>query len=171
MTDDMLALARRNQAEAGVENVTFLAGEIEAIPLPDRSVDVVISNCVINLSADKDRVLREAFRVLRPGGLFAVSDMVLTKPLPDALRRSAELWAGCVSGALLESEYRDKLAAAGFQSIEIVPTRVFGACDVDALRSGSCCSVELTDGEGHQLDLAALDGALISAFVRARRLP
>src|SRR5471030_3142893 len=115
MTDDMLALARENQRKAGVENVEFLKGEIESIPLPDNSVDVVISNCVINLSADKDRVLSEAFRVLKPGGRFAVSDVVVRGNVPEAVRKSLELWIGCVAGALEESEYRSKLAAAGFE--------------------------------------------------------
>ncbi len=121
MTDEMLALALENQRKAGVRNVEFLKGEIENIPLPDNSVDVIISNCVINLSADKDRVLREAFRVLRPGGRFAVSDVVVRGEVPTEIRRNVELWIGCVAGALEESEYRSKLAAAGFQEIELEP--------------------------------------------------
>src|SRR5579862_9671031 len=129
MTDDMLALARENQKKAGIENVEFLKGEIENIPLPENSVDVVISNCVINLSGDKDRVLREAFRVLRPDGRFAVSDVVVRGAVPAEIRRSVELWVGCVAGALEESEYRAKLAAAGFEDIEIEPTRVYSVAD------------------------------------------
>src|SRR5438552_8557832 len=124
MTDEMLALARENQGKAGIENVEFLKGEIENIPLPDNSVDVIISNCVINLSADKDRVLREAFRVLRPGGRFAVSDVVVRGEVPASLRRSVELWIGCVAGALSEDDYRAKLAGAGFSQIEVEPPRV-----------------------------------------------
>src|ERR1700727_1435137 len=125
MTDEMLALARENQRKAGVENVEFLKGEIEDIPLPDNSVDVIISNCVINLSADKDEVLREAFRVLRPGGRLAVSDVVTRGAIPDEIRQSVLLWVGCVAGALEENEYRTKLAFAGFDKIEIEPTRVY----------------------------------------------
>ena len=145
MTDDMLALARRNAAEAGATNVEFLKGELEAIPLPDNSVDVIISNCVINLSADKDAALREAHRVLKPGGRFAVSDVVRRGEVPDEIRKNIELWIGCVAGALEENEYTAKLAAAGFDDIEIVPTRVY------------------------QYDDAAIDGKFISAFVRARK--
>jgi SAM-dependent methyltransferase len=129
MTDAMLALARENQ-KAGATNVEFLKGEIEAIPLPDASVDVVISNCVINLSADKDRVLREAFRVLKPGGRFAVSDVVVRSAVPDAVRRNVELWIGCVAGALQEAEYREKLAAAGFEDIAIEPWRIYNTADI-----------------------------------------
>ncbi len=164
MTDEMLELARRNQLESGLTNAEFLKGNIEQIPLPDASVDVIISNCVINLAADKQKVLHEAFRVLRPGGLFAVSDIVLTKPLPESLRASAEMWAGCVSGALLQSEYTQMLTHAGFTSVEIQPTRVFGQEDIAEMAGGSCCSVDLGD-----IDTAALDGALISAFVRAHK--
>src|SRR5262249_50530298 len=122
MTDEMLALARENQRKTGVTNVEFLRGEIEAIPLPDASVDVVISNCVINLSAEKDRVLREACRVLKPGGRLAVSDVVVRGAVPAAIRRSVELWIGCVAGALEETEYREKLAKAGFEAIDLTPT-------------------------------------------------
>src|SRR5258708_39046643 len=125
MTDEMLNLARENQRKAGVHNVEFLKGEIENIPLPDRAVDVIISNCVINLSADKDRVLAEAFRVLKPGGRLAVSDVVVRGGVPAEIRRSVELWIGCVAGALEEREYRDKLAAAGFEEIGLEPTRVY----------------------------------------------
>ena len=161
MTDEMLALARENQRKAGVENVEFLKGEMEAIPLPDASVDVVISNCVINLSADKDRVLAEAFRVLKPGGRFAVSDVVVRGEVPAAIRRSVELWIGCVAGALEEREYREKLAKAGFEAIDLEPTRVYRVEDVRDFLAGA------------GLDAAAIapqvDGKFMSAFVRARK--
>jgi SAM-dependent methyltransferase len=161
MTDEMLALARENQRKAGVDNVEFLKGEIEAIPLPDNSVDVIISNCVINLSADKDRVFAEAFRVLRPGGRFAVSDVVVRGEVPAALRRSVELWIGCVAGALEEDEYRGKLGKAGFEAIGLEPTRIYRTEDAR----------ELLDREG--IDAAAIapmvDGKFMSAFVRARK--
>jgi SAM-dependent methyltransferase len=159
MTDEMLALARENQRRAGVANVEFLKGEIEAIPLPDASVDVIISNCVINLSADKDRVLAEAFRVLKPGGRFAVSDVVVRGAMPERIRRSVELWVGCVAGALDEGEYRAKLARAGFGAIEVVPTRVY---EGDSVR-------EVLSGEGSDLGIAfeEVDGKFMSAFVRA----
>jgi len=161
MTDDMLALARENQRRAGVENAEFLRGQIEAIPLPENAVDVVISNCVINLSADKGKVLREAFRVLRPGGRFAVSDVVVRGEMPADLRRNVELWIGCVAGALEESEYRRLLTEAGFEDIEIEPTRIYRAEDAR----------ELLAGAGMDPDLAApeIDGKVISAFVRARK--
>lgn len=159
MTDEMLALANANKQKAGVENVEFLKGEIEHIPLPDNSVDVVISNCVINLSADKDAVLREAFRVLRPGGRFAVSDVVTRGEMLPELRKSVLLWVGCIAGALEESEYRNKLAAAGFGNIEIEPTRVYQVEDAREFLSG------------HGLDVDALapqiDGKFFSAFIRA----
>lgn len=125
MTDEMLSLARENQHKAGVENVEFLKGEIENIPLPDNSVDVIISNCVINLSGDKDSVLREAFRVLKPGGRFAVSDVVVLGEVPPEIRKNVELWAGCVAGALHQDEYRKKLAGAGFEKVDIEPTRIY----------------------------------------------
>jgi arsenite methyltransferase len=161
MTDEMLALARENQRKAGVDNVEFLKGEIEAIPLPDNSVDVIISNCVINLSADKDRVFAEAFRVLRPGGRFAVSDVVVRGDVPAALRRSVELWIGCVAGALEEDEYRGKLGKAGFEAVGLEPTRIYRTEDAR----------ELLDREG--IDAAAIapmvDGKFMSAFVRARK--
>ncbi len=160
MTDEMLALARENQAKSGLANVEFLKGEIEDIPLPDGAVDVVISNCVINLSGDKDRVLREAFRVLRPGGRFAVSDVVVRGEVPEAIRRSMELWAGCVAGALSESDYRAKLAAAGFTGIDIEVTRVY---DGDAARA-------FLAGEGFDDSvIAAADGKFVSAFIRASK--
>src|SRR5262245_54576837 len=130
MTDEMLALAKENQQKAGATNVEFLKGEIEAIPLPDASVDVIISNCVINLSADKDRVLREAFRVLKPGGRFAVSDVVVRGSVPETVRRSVELWIGCVAGALAESEYRQKLIQSGFEKVGIEPWRVYNVAEI-----------------------------------------
>jgi arsenite methyltransferase len=161
MTDEMLALARENQRKAGVENAEFLKGEIEAIPLPDRSVDVIISNCVINLSADKDRVFAEAFRVLKPGGRFAVSDVVVRGEVPAAIRRSVELWIGCVAGALEEDEYRSKLTKAGFEAVELEPTRIYRTEDAR----------EFLDREG--MDAAAIapmvDGKFMSAFVRAHK--
>jgi SAM-dependent methyltransferase len=130
MTDEMLALARANQQKAGAENVEFLKGEIENIPLPDNSVDVIISNCVINLSADKDRVLKEAFRVLKPGGRFAVSDVVTRGPLPAEVRERVLLWVGCIAGALEESSYVSKLTAAGFENVSIEPTRIYRTEDI-----------------------------------------
>ena len=160
MTDDMLALARENQRQAGVTNVEFLKGEIEAIPLPEAAVDVVISNCVINLSGDKHRALSEAFRVLRPGGRFAVSDVVLRGELPEAARRSVELWIGCVAGALQESEYREILASVGFEGIEIEPTRIYRAEDAE---------IGLAEAGFDRSLAAAVDGKVMSAFVRARK--
>jgi len=160
MTDEMLALARENQRKAGVENVEFLRGEIEAIPLPEAAVDVVISNCVINLSADKRRVLAEAFRVLRPGGRFAVSDIVLTEALPEEARSSLALWTGCVAGALQESEYRSLLAEAGFEGIEVEPTRVYRAEDARDYLAGA--GLDPAPAE-------SLDGKVMSAFVRATK--
>ena len=142
MTDEMLALARENQQKAGLTNVEFLKGEIEQIPLPDDSVDVIISNCVINLSADKDRVLAEAFRVLKPGGRFAVSDVVVRGEVPAEIRRNVELWIGCVAGALDESEYRAKLAAAGFEDIDIEPTRIYQSADALSFFEGTGIDVE-----------------------------
>jgi SAM-dependent methyltransferase len=161
MTDEMLALARENQRKSGVPNVEFLKGAIEAIPLPDETVDVIISNCVINLSADKDRVLAEAFRVLKPGGRFAVSDVVVRGEVPVAIRRSVELWIGCVAGALEEGEYREKLAKAGFEEIDLEPTRVYRAEDARAFLAGA----------GLDADTIAphVDGKFLSAFVRARK--
>jgi ubiquinone/menaquinone biosynthesis C-methylase UbiE len=161
MTDEMLALARENQKRAGVENVEFLKGEIENIPLPDNSVDVVISNCVINLSADKDKVLREAFRVLKPGGRFAVSDVVVRGEVPSEIRRSVELWAGCIAGALEEAEYANKLARAGFTDIAIEPTRIYRVEDARSF---------LKD-QGFDADriAKAVDGKFMSAFVRAKK--
>ena len=159
MTDEMLALARENQQKSGLSNVEFLKGAIENIPLPDNSVDVIISNCVINLSGDKDRVLREAFRVLRPGGRFAISDVVVRGDVPAEIRKSMELWVGCVAGALEEYEYRDKLFGAGFESIEIEPTRVYKAEDArDFLKAAGLDAEKIGP---------AIDGKFMSAFVRA----
>lgn len=159
MTDEMLALANENKRKAGVENVEFLRGEIESIPLPDSSVDVIISNCVINLSADKDRVLREAFRVLKPGGRFAVSDVVTRGEILPEIRQSVLAWVGCIAGALEENEYRDKLKAAGFEQIEVEPTRIYRAEDAR----------ETLLREGIDIEAIApqVDGKFMSAFVRA----
>ena len=161
MTDEMLALARENQQKAGVTNAEFLKGTIEAIPLPDQSVDVVISNCVINLSENKDAVLREAFRVLKPGGRFAVSDVVIRGELPPDIRRSMELWVGCVAGALEEDEYATKLAAAGFDSVEVEPWRVYQIEDARAFLAESGIDVDRVAPQ--------VDGKIASAFIRARR--
>jgi len=161
MTDDMLALARKNATEAGVPNIEFLKGHIEAIPLPDASVDVIISNCVINLSADKGRVLAEAFRVLKPGGRFAVSDVVVRGEVPAAVRRSMELWIGCVAGALEESEFRRLLAGAGFTDVEIEPTRMYRSEDARTFLRESGVDVDA--------NLAEIDGKFMAAFVRATK--
>jgi len=159
MTDEMLALANENKRQAGVDNVGFLKGEIENIPLPDNSVDVIISNCVINLSADKDRVLREAFRVLKPGGRLAVSDVVTRGEIPPDVRQSMLLWVGCLAGALEENDYRKKLDAAGFVDIGMEPTRIYR---IDEAR-------EFLDSAGVDVDAIApsVDGKFMSAFVRA----
>jgi SAM-dependent methyltransferase len=162
MTDDMLALAYENQKQAGVTNVEFLKGEIENIPLPDNSVDVIISNCVINLSADKDRVLREAFRVLKPGGRFAVSDVVVRGSVPEEVRKSMLLWVGCIAGALEENDYIAKLRAAGFEEVSIEPTRVYNVEDARQF---------LTEA-GVDVDAIApqVNDKFFSAFVRANKL-
>ena len=162
MTDEMLALARENQQKAGLTNVEFLKGEIERIPLPDNSVDVIISNCVINLSADKDRVIAEAFRVLKPGGRFAVSDVVVRgDEVPAAVRQSMTLWVGCVAGALEEGSYREKLTRAGFESVDLEPTRIYRADDAR----------QFLDEAGLLDDsvLQQIDGRFMSAFVRAQK--
>src|SRR5450432_1911637 len=158
MTDEMLALARENQRKSGIDNVEFLKGEIEHIPLPENSVDVIISNCVINLSGDKDRVLQEAFRVLKPGGRFAVSDVVTRGEMLPEIRKSVLLWVGCVAGALEENEYHSKLAAAGFTGIEVEPTRIYRAEDAR----------EFLSGQGLDVDALApqVDGKFLSAFIR-----
>jgi arsenite methyltransferase len=160
MTHEMVALARENQRKANVANVEFLKGEIEHIPLPDNSVDVIISNCVINLSGDKDRVLREAFRVLKPGGRFAVSDIVVRGEMPAEIKRMVELWAGCIAGALEESEYRSKLEAAGFEQIDVEPTRIYTAADAEGL---------IGDNKSMEQIARMADGKFMSAFVRARK--
>jgi arsenite methyltransferase len=161
MTDDMLALARENQRQAGVTNVEFLKGAIEDIPLPDHSVDVIISNCVINLSADKDKVLREAFRVLRPGGRFAVSDVVVKGEVPEAVRQSMLLWVGCVAGALEESDYRARLVAAGFVDVDLEPTRTYNIEDARHFLTEAGVSVD---------EIAPLvEGKFVSAFIRATK--
>ena len=161
MTDEMLALARENQRKAGVDNVEFLKGEIENIPLPDNSVDVIISNCVINLSADKDRVLREALRVLKPGGRFAVSDVVVRGEVPEQVRRSMELWVGCIAGALEEMDYVKKLASAGFDAIDIEPTRVYSVDDARHFLSGEGIDVDAISKQ--------VEGRFMSAFIRAEK--
>lgn len=159
MTDDMLALARENQRRAGIDNVEFLEGEIENIPLPDNSVDVIISNCVINLSGDKDRVLKEAFRVLKPGGRFAISDVVVRGEVPAAVRKSMELWVGCIAGALADHEYFGKMAKAGFENVDIEVTRVYGVQDARAFLADQGLDANALAKE--------VDGKFVSAFVRA----
>jgi arsenite methyltransferase len=161
MTDEMLALAEENKRKSGLTNVEFLKGEIENIPLPDDSVDVIVSNCVINLSGDKDRVLREAFRVLKPGGRFAISDVVVRGEVPQQIRKSMELWVGCVAGALTDAEYQQKLATAGFQSIDIEPTRIYSIDDAK----------EFLNAAGIDADAIApqVRDKFISAFVRAQK--
>ncbi|MBK8257877.1 MAG: arsenite methyltransferase [Polyangiaceae bacterium] len=162
MTDEMLDLAQKNKAAAGATNVEFLKGHIESIPLPRASVDVIISNCVINLSGDKDAVINEAFRVLKPGGRFAVSDIVLTRDLPEAAKASMALWTGCVAGALLENEYVSKLRAAGFTHIEVEPTRVYSTDEMTEMASSAGLS-------GVEPIVAQMGGAIMSAFVRATK--
>ena len=161
MTDEMLTLARENQKRSGIENVEFLKGEIESIPLPDNSVDVIISNCVINLSADKDRVLKEAFRVLKPGGRFAVSDVVTKGEMLPEIREKVLLWVGCIAGALEENDYRAKLTAVGFTDVDLEPTRIYRAEDARTFLSG----------QGIDVDTIApqVDGKFFSAFVRATK--
>ena len=161
MTDEMLSLARENQRKAGVENVEFLKGEIEDIPLPDNTVDVIISNCVINLSADKDKALAEAFRVLKPGGRFAVSDVVVRGEIPAAIRRDVELWVGCLAGALDEADYLARLRRAGFEDVSIEPTRVYRVEDAR----------DFLSGHGFDVDAIAplVDGRFFSGFIRARK--
>ena len=161
MTDEMLELARDNQRKAGVHNVEFFRGEIEQIPLPDNSVDVIISNCVINLSASKDRVLNEALRVLKPGGRFAVSDIVVRGAIPSEIRRRVELWAGCIAGALEDREYETKLTQAGFVDVAIEPTRIYAAADMKGLRANIVPDAEQI--------AAMVDGKFVSAFIRARK--
>ena len=160
MTDEMLALAQENQRKAGVKNVEFLKGEIENIPLPDNSVDVMISNCVINLSANKDRALTEAFRVLRPGGRFAVSDIVVRGEMPAEIKRRVELWAGCIAGALEDREYRSKLTNAGFAEVDVEPTQIYTAADAKGLLGGKADLEKMAE---------KVDGKFMSAFVRASK--
>lgn len=161
MTDEMLELARENQRRAGVENAEFLRGEIEAIPLPDNSVDVIISNCVINLSGDKRKVIAEAFRVLKPGGRFAVSDVVVRGEMPAQVRQSMELWVGCVAGALTEDEFRTRLTEIGFEEIDIEPTRIYEFDEARAFLSGAGLDSEVLARE--------VGGCVMGAFVRARK--
>jgi arsenite methyltransferase len=163
MTDEMLRLANENKQKSGLHNVEFLKGEIENIPLPDNSVDVVISNCVINLSADKDRVLKEAFRVLKPGGRFAVSDVVTRGEMLPEIRRSVLLWVGCIAGALEENEYRNKLLSAGFENVEIEPTRIYSLEDAREFLSGEGVDVDALAGQ--------VDGKFMGAFIRAVKPP
>jgi SAM-dependent methyltransferase len=160
MVDEMLELARQNQQKAGIENVEFLKGEMEDIPLPDNSVDVIISNCVVNLSPDKDGVLREAYRVLKPGGRLAVSDIIVRGEMSEDLRRNLELWSGCMAGALKEEEYRGKLRAAGFQNIGVEVTRVWGQAELETTAATSCCTPR---GEGETAP------TFVSAFIRAQK--
>lgn len=159
MTDEMLAVAKKNQVLSGITNAEFLKGHIEDIPLSDNTIDVIISNCVINLSADKDKVLQEGYRVLKPGGRFAISDIVITRPLPPKVQKNLSAWAGCIAGALLEQEYRDKLVAAGFTNIEIVTTRIYDLHDASTTWLADCTQAEQEE----------LHGALISAFIRAKK--
>ena len=161
MTDEMLALARENQKKAGVENVEFLEGAIENIPLPDKTVDVIISNCVINLSGDKDRVLREAFRVLKPGGRLAVSDVVIRGEVPAQIRKSMELWVGCIAGALEETEYRQKLEGAGFESIDVEPTRIYQVEEAREFLTAAGLDAEVVGPQ--------IKDKFMSAFIRARK--
>jgi arsenite methyltransferase len=161
MTDEMLALAEENKRKSGLTNVEFLRGDIESIPLPDNAVDVIISNCVINLSGDKDRVLQEAFRVLKPGGRFAVSDVVVRGEVPQAILKSMELWVGCIAGALTEADYRSRLAKAGFTGIDVEVTRVYGAEDASTFLAGQGLDVEAVAKE--------VDGKIVSAFIRATK--
>lgn len=164
MTDEMLTLAEKNKAEAGAENVQFLKGHIEEIPLPDSTVDVIISNCVINLSGDKDKVIREAYRVLKPGGRFAVSDVVLLGDLPDAVRADMMAYVGCVAGALKREDYLAKLTAAGFVDAAMEPTRTYSFADLDAVTSCSGATANLSKAEREELD-----GRVVSCFIRARK--
>lgn len=168
MTTEMLELARRNQAEAGIDNANFVQGTIEDVPLPDEAVDVIISNCVVNLSPDKDAVLRESFRVLRPAGRFAVSDIVLLRDIPDELRGVVRLWTGCISGALRDEEFVAKLAAAGFEDASVEVTRRYTRDDLEAMAEVTDIA-ELPDGMSLPELVDALDGAFASAFVRARK--
>ncbi|MGD0984997.1 MAG: arsenite methyltransferase [Acidimicrobiales bacterium] len=169
MTPEMLELARKNQAEAGLANVEFLQGTIEDIPLPDETVDVVISNCVVNLSPDKDAVVREAFRVLKPGGRLAIADIVLRRGLSEPTRALIGLWTGCVAGALVVEDYESKLRAAGFDDVSIEPTRVFGDGDIDALEAELSVDAHLSQGIDRNEVMTEVAGSVMSASVRARK--
>jgi len=169
MTPEMLDLARKNQIEAGVTNVEFLLGTIEDIPLPDAAVDVVISNCVVNLSPDKDAVVREAFRVLRPGGRLAISDIVLRRPLSERTRGLIGLWTGCVAGALVDADYQAKLQAAGFENVSITPTKVYQEADISALAVELSVDLELPEHIDGDDIMAEMAGSIMSAFVRGQK--
>jgi len=169
MTPEMLALARKNQGEAGVTNAEFLLGTIEDIPLPDASVDVVISNCVVNLSPDKDAVVREAFRVLKPGGRLAISDIVLRRSLSESTRKLIGLWTGCVAGALVDEDYQAKLRAAGFENVSIEPTKIYGDDDISALAVELSVELELPEDLDRDAVQAELSGSIMSAFVRGQK--
>jgi ubiquinone/menaquinone biosynthesis C-methylase UbiE len=169
MTPEMLELARKNQAEAQVTNAEFLEGTMEAVPLPDASVDVIISNCVVNLSPDKAAVFREALRVLKPGGRIAVSDIVLRRPLPEPVQRAMALWTGCVAGALVEAAYQEQLANAGFEAIDIEPTQVYDRADIARMAGDLIASGEVPARLDVEATMDELDGAVMSAFIRARK--
>ncbi len=169
MTPEMLALARRNQVEAGVVNAEFLLGTIESVPLPDESVDVIISNCVVNLSPDKPAVFREAFRVLKPGGRLAISDIVLRRSLPEPLQQAMGLWTGCVAGALLETDYRAKLEEVGFEEVDIEPTHVFDSSDIARMADDLLVPAKVLATIDVEASVAELGGAVMSAFVRASK--
>ena len=169
MTPEMLDLARKNQVDAGVANAEFLRGTIEDIPLPDQSVDVVISNCVVNLSPDKDAVVREAFRVLKPGGRLAISDIVLLRPLSESTRALIGLWTGCVAGALVDEDYQSKLRAVGFENVSITPTKVYEDEDIDALAAELSVELELLEHTDRDEIMIELAGTIMSAFVRGQK--
>ena len=169
MTPEMLDLARRNQAEAGMANAEFLEGTMESVPLPDESVDVIISNCVVNLSPDKPAVLREAFRVLRPGGRLAISDIVLRRSLPEEILQVMGLWTGCVSGALLERDYAAELGRAGFGEVTVEPTHIYDKVDLTAMAGDLSAQGSIPEGLDIDVTLTNLDGAVMSAFVRAHK--
>jgi SAM-dependent methyltransferase len=169
MTTEMLALARRNQAQAGVTNAEFLEGTMEDIPLPDQSVDVIISNCVVNLSPDKAAVICEGFRVLKPGGRLAIADIVLRRPLPEPLRKTMGLWTGCIAGALVDSEYAGLLERAGFEQVSIEATHVYDSADMARMAGQADTNLDEIGDADRQVSPAELDGAAMSAFVRARK--
>jgi len=169
MTPEMLGLARRNQAEAGVTNAEFLEGTMEAVPLPDESVDVIISNCVVNLSPDKSAVFREAFRVLRPGGRLAISDIVLRRSLPEPVQRAMGLWTGCVAGALVYTDYEESLERTGFEQIDIEPTQIYDSADITRMAGDIASTIGIPDTLDIEATISDLSGAVMSAFVRARK--